>query len=147
MSSEWLSVHSGTSSFFIFLWSVEMLPSQNFVPVQVIPEWVHSGFHSERDSRSGTNFILVANKLKTNFVPDWKSQSCTLGRVAHVYLIWRENLASTASYASQNVYRWAVRFHHVNAVRASLWNETLFRVVKLAEYCNATISYSRARFI
>ena len=126
-----------------FFASVQMLPRQNFVPVQIIPEWVHSGFHSERDSRSGTNFILVACKMKVNFVPDWKSQFCTLGRVAHAYLIWRENPAS------QNAFGWPVRFHHVNAVRTSLWNETLSGVVKLARYCkrNATISYSRARFI
>jgi len=37
----------------IFLLSVYMTPKRNFVPAQVIPEWVHSGFQSEWNSRSG----------------------------------------------------------------------------------------------
>ena len=49
-------------------------------------------------------------------------KSCSLGRVAHVYLIWGEN------HISENVSGWAVHFYHVNAVGTSLWNKTHSRM-------------------
>ena len=42
-------------------------------------------------------------------------KSCSLGWVAHDYLICRENHASALACA--------VRFYHLNAVRTSLWND------------------------
>ena len=60
--------HSGTSSFHLLIFTKTTLTSCTS----------HSGMRSRRfsirNSCSGTTFTLVACKLKTNFVPDWKSQ-------------------------------------------------------------------------
>ena len=60
--------HSGTSSFHLLIFTKTTLSC-----VQVIPECAHDGFQSEILVLVRL-FILVACKLKTNFVPDWKSQ-------------------------------------------------------------------------
>lgn len=47
-----------------------MIPRWQFVPVQVIQEWVHSGFHFQRNSLSGTKFhscTMFTGTLKTLF--------------------------------------------------------------------------------
>ena len=48
---------------------------RHFVPVQVIPELVHSGFYSEWNSRSGTKFHpgIIANRVV------WSERACVSG--------------------------------------------------------------------
>ena len=82
-------VHSIGIHLFLFAY---MIPKRNFFPVQVIIPV----FNPNKIRVLVRNFILVSFKLKTNFDPDWKS------RVAHAYLIWREN------HASESALGWAV---------------------------------------
>ena len=87
----------------------------HFVPVQVIPEVVHSGFQSKWNSRSGVELFSGNMKAENNFTPNWKMQiTCSLEQVAHVYLIWHKNCLCKREHLRLN--QW---FYHVNAVWTS----------------------------
>lgn len=87
-----------------------MIPKWHFIPTQVIPEWVHSRFHSKWNSRSGKKFLSLFQIVNR--------KSCSLRWVALAYLIWCEN------HTSKNTLGWAVQFYHAKSVQISLWNRT-----------------------
>ena len=69
------------------------------------------------------NSILLSCKLsEKDLCSGMKNhKSSSLEQVAHAYLIWHKN------HLSKNALGWDGQFYHVNAVWASLWNETKFR--------------------
>ena len=80
-----------------------MIPKWHFIPAQVIPEWVHSRFHSKWNSRSGKKFLSLFQIVNR--------KSCSLGWVALAYLIWCENYTSKTpqdelfNFIMQNLYK------------------------------------------
>ena len=104
--------HSRTSSFHLHIFLCICLLYWNFVPVQVIPELVHSGFQSKWNSRSGIELYSGSMKAENIFGPNWKPHiTCSLKQVAHVYLIWHTNCLCKQEHLRLN--QW---FYHVNAV-------------------------------
>ena len=92
--------------------------------IQVILQWVHSAMSSFWFSIQ-MKFLIWYEisfwyqcKLKQTLFQFENHKSCSLGQVAHAYLIWREN------HVSKNSLSWASQFYHVNAVRTLLWNKT-----------------------
>ena len=94
-----------------------------FILKQVILQWVHSGFQSKWNSWSGMKFHSGINISWNKLCSSLKiTNLCSLGQVAHAYLICHEN------HASENSLSWASQFYHVIAVRTLLWNETHCRM-------------------
>ena len=101
-------VHFMSIHFSVFVY---VIPKQNFLPVQVIIEWVNSYFQSQRNSYSCTKSC----KPKTSGLKTW--QLCSPGPVVYAYLIWRGSHASHAL-------GWASQFSNVNAIQTSLWKKS-----------------------
>ena len=80
-------VHFISIHFSVFVY---MIPKQNFLPVQVIIEWVNSYFQSQWNSYSCTKSC----KPKTSGLKTW--QLCSPRPVVYAYLIWHGSHASHA---------------------------------------------------
>ena len=108
-------VHVISIFFSVFVY---MIRKRNFVPVQVIPYWGHSGFQSEWSSRSDSKFhsgiMYTENELRS-----------VLENVNRLYIVLsKESGAYVSDLTPENALGWVLRICHVNAIRTSLWNES-----------------------
>ena len=99
-------VHSISIYFSVF---VHMIPKRHFATVQIVPEWVHSSFHSEWNSRSGAKFhsgimstqqdlrsaLLIANRVAISGASGaWSGAKTTRARTsigAFRFTMWMQN--------------------------------------------------------
>ena len=107
-------VHSISIYFFVF---VQMIPKRHFASVQIVPEWVHSSFHSEWNSRSGAKFHFGIMSIQHEL----RSELKIANRVA---ISGASGAWSGAKTTRARTSTWAFRFYHVNAEQTSLWNKT-----------------------
>ena len=108
-------VHVISIFFSVFVY---MIRKRNFVPVQVIPYWGHSGFQSEWSSRSGSKFhsgiMYTENELRS-----------VLENVNRLYIVLsKESGTCVSDLTPENALGWVLRICHVNAIRTSLRNES-----------------------
>ena len=87
---------------------VHMIPKRHFATVQIVPEWVHSSFHSEWNSRSGAKFHSGIMSTEN----EHRSALKIANRVA---ISGASGALSGAKTTRARTSIWAFRSYHVNA--------------------------------